>query len=153
MLRYTILGTKVMFAPSKILVRTLFESPILRNNSCKTYTFNDIKHLIENPLSDKILVDVREPEEHLEYAIPTSVNIPVNTAPGALGLLAEEFQKMFNFGKPETSKELVFYCKSGTRAKAAEELARSYGYQNTGIYQGSVTDWLKKQSHKLSSKN
>ncbi|SMN22087.1 similar to Saccharomyces cerevisiae YOR286W RDL2 Protein with rhodanese activity [Maudiozyma saulgeensis] len=150
---YTTFGMRVKLTSSKLLVRTFFGSSILRNNVIKTYKFHDIKQLIENPVSGKVLVDVREPQEHMQYAIPTSVNIPVNTAPGALGLLAEEFQKTFNFNKPELSNELVFYCKSGTRAKAAEELARSYGYQNTAIYHGSITDWLKKHGDRINLKN
>ena len=128
----------------RLSVRHLSASSQLFNNVIKSYKFKDIKELIEEPNSKKVLVDVREPEEHMEYAIPNSINIPVNTAPGALGLIAEEFKSLFKYEKPDLTKELIFYCKSGTRAKVAEELARSYGYQNTGIYEGSVNDWLKK---------
>lgn len=134
-------------------VRYLSVSSRLYNGMFKSYKFHDIKELVENPNLKKVLIDVREPEEHLEYAIPNSINIPVNTAPGALGLISEEFKNLFKHDKPDLAKELIFYCKSGTRAKVAEELARSYGYQNTGIYEGSVTDWLKRKGENVKAAN
>ncbi|KAG0671559.1 hypothetical protein C6P45_000391 [Maudiozyma exigua] len=137
----------------RLSVRPLSTSSQLFNNVFKSYKFKDIKELIEEPNSKKVLVDVREPEEHMEYAIPNSINLPVNTAPGALGLIAEEFKSLFKYDKPDLTKELIFYCKSGTRAKVAEELARSYGYQNTGIYEGSINDWLKKNGKNVRSPN
>ena len=137
----------------QLSVRYLSVSSRLHNGVFRLYKFNDIKELVESPNFKKVLIDVREPEEHLEYAIPNSINIPVNTAPGALGLISEEFKSLFKYDKPDLAKELIFYCKSGTRAKVAEELARSYGYQNTGMYEGSVTDWLKRKGKNIKAAN
>lgn len=41
-------------------------------------------------------------------------------------------------------KEVVFYCKSGVRSRAAAELARQAGYECVGEYPGSWLDWVKK---------
>ncbi|CAI4799897.1 CDG_1a_G0051820.mRNA.1.CDS.1 [Saccharomyces cerevisiae] len=110
----------------------------------KIYTFDQVRNLVEHPNDKKLLVDVREPKEVKDYKMPTTINIPVNSAPGALGLPEKEFHKVFQFAKPPHDKELIFLCAKGVRAKTAEELARSYGYENTGIYPGSITQWLAK---------
>lgn len=116
----------------------------LSTNSPKVYDFEEIKKLVEKPDSTKILVDVREPSELESYKMPTSINIPLQSAPGALGLPKEEFKQVFQFPKPEKDQQLIFFCLKGIRAKAAEELARSYGYEDTGLYPGSINDWLQK---------
>ncbi|CAI2030433.1 hypothetical protein SEUBUCD646_0H03150 [Saccharomyces eubayanus] len=110
----------------------------------KIYSFEQVKNLVEHPNDTKLLVDVREPKEVEDYKMPTTINIPVNSAPGALGLPEKDFHKIFQFDKPPQNKELIFLCAKGVRANTAEELARSYGYENTGIYPGSITDWLAK---------
>lgn len=116
----------------------------LSTNTPKIYDFNGIKKLVEKPDSTKVLIDVREPSELESYRMPTSINIPLQSAPGALGLPKEEFKEVFQFPKPEKDQELIFFCLKGIRAKAAEELARSYGYEDTGVYPGSINDWLEK---------
>lgn len=77
------------------------------------------------------------------------MNLPLKSAPGALGLSADEFRDVFNFEKPKTEEELIFFCAAGIRARAAEEIAKSYGYENTGVYPGSVHEWLEKGGDKL----
>lgn len=126
----------------------LYKHPFLiRSFSTKTakiYQFEEIKQLVQHPDSKKILIDVREPEELKDYALPNSINIPLKTAPGALGLKSEEFKEIFKFNKPSIDNELIFLCAKGARAQTAEELARSFGYENTGIYPGSIKEWLEK---------
>ncbi|SCV02786.1 LAME_0H05204g1_1 [Lachancea meyersii CBS 8951] len=123
-----------------------------RNLSTKVprvYQFEDIKSLIRNPDHHKVLVDVREPGELQQYAMPTAINLPLKSAPGALSLTSEDFQEVFGLPKPPTDRELIFFCAAGIRAKAAEELAQSYGYNNTGIYPGSINEWLAKGGDKV----
>ncbi|VVT57634.1 uncharacterized protein SAPINGB_P005793 [Magnusiomyces paraingens] len=96
--------------------------------------------------SDKyVIVDVREPSEFAAGHIPHALNLPYKSAPGALGLEPEEFQDTFGFAKPETGKELVFYCLGGVRSTAAEALAATFGYKNRANYVGSYDDWIKNQ--------
>lgn len=110
----------------------------------KVYQFEDIKKLITKPDPSKVLVDVREPNEVAEFALPHTINLPLKTAPGALSLDKEEFENVFHIPKPSKDKELIFFCAAGIRAQAAEELARSYGYEKTGVWPGSINEWLQK---------
>jgi rhodanese-related sulfurtransferase len=108
----------------------------------KVYTYEDIKKLVTNPDPNKILVDVREPSEYQEFSIPTSINIPYKSTPGALDLSPEEFEDIFKFEKPSKDKELIFYCVAGIRSTAAADLAQIFGYEKLGNYTGSTEDWL-----------
>ena len=121
----------------------------LRTNGPKAYNFEDIKQLVQHPDPKKVLVDVREPEELKECKLPNSINIPLKSAPGALGLPEEEFQELFHIEKPPKDKELIFFCALGVRAKTSEELARSYGYESTGVWEGSMKEWKEKGGDKI----
>ncbi|KAF2262165.1 Rhodanese-like protein, partial [Lojkania enalia] len=90
----------------------------------------------------RILIDVREPSEYLESAIPTALNIPITSHPDALLLPPDEFQDRFGFEKPPVTKEVVFYCKAGVRSRAAGVLARQAGYERVGEYRGSFLEWV-----------
>jgi len=74
----------------------------------------------------------------------------------------EEFEERFGFGKPLAEKpragmegeegddgpgerEVVFYCRSGVRSKAAAGLAVQAGYEGVGEYRGSWVDWVEKE--------
>lgn len=127
-------------------IRTITE--FKRTLSTKIYQFQDIKQLVANPDSSKILIDVREPSELETCVLPHSINLPLKTAPGALSLPPDEFQRVFGIEKPCKNKELIFFCAAGIRAQAAEELARSYGYEKTGIWPGSINEWLEKSGNK-----
>ncbi|CDR44289.1 CYFA0S14e01706g1_1 [Cyberlindnera fabianii] len=108
----------------------------------KPYSYEDIKALITNPDPNKLIVDVREPAEYKDGAIPTAVNIPYKSTPGALDLSPEEFEEVFKFKKPSKDKELIFYCLAGVRSTAAADLAQIFGYTKLGNYKGSWEDWV-----------
>jgi rhodanese-related sulfurtransferase len=72
------------------------------------------------------------------------VNIPITTSPDAFFISAEEFEDRFGFERPGTEKEVVFYCRSGVRSRAAAELARQAGWGAVGEYPGSWTEWAEK---------
>lgn len=117
------------------------------DNQAKIYDFLLMKKLVDEKLhhaaDSTIIVDVREPSELAELGkIPTSINIPIKSSPGALGLSEEEFENLFRTQKPALDKELVFYCRSGIRCTAAEQLAASLGYKHRGNYVGSFSDWV-----------
>lgn len=138
------------------MFRTIFAAPrfatlarAMSTKSPKIYKFEDVKALVSKPDPSKILVDVREPTELQTYTLPTAINLPLKTAPGALSLSPDDFEDVFHIKKPSTDKELIFFCAAGIRAQAAEELARSYGYENTGVYPGSINEWLAKGGDKL----
>ena len=125
-----------------------------QNLSPKLYYFEQIKQFVENPKtnSNKILVDVREPNELEEYCMPHSINIPLKSSPEALGMSKEQFEDTFHFPKPNDEHELIFFCAKGIRAKTAESIARWHGYKHTGIYTGSIADWLANSGDKIKSK-
>lgn len=108
----------------------------------KIYDFERMKQLVQHPSKNRVLVDAREPEEFKTYSIPNSVNIPFTSDPEAMKLSPEAFEEKYNFKKPEKSQELVFFCKKGRRAEAAEQIARSCGFENTAVYPGSMDDWV-----------
>jgi rhodanese-related sulfurtransferase len=105
-------------------------SPITQDQAAKPYEYKDIKKLAsQSEHAGIVLVDVREPDEYAAGHIPTAINIPFNSSPGALGLEPEEFQDAFGFAKPKPDEELVFYCLAGVRSTAAEQLAATFGYE------------------------
>jgi len=108
------------------------------------YDYKGIKDIVSNPAAhpDSVVIDVREPVEFQDGHIPSAINLPFKTSPGALGLSEEDFLDQFGFDKPAADKELIFYCLAGVRSSAAEDLARTFGYKNRGNYIGSYEDWL-----------
>ncbi|GMM33696.1 thiosulfate sulfurtransferase [Saccharomycopsis crataegensis] len=115
----------------------------VQQNPAKIYDFSEIKKLLESGATDSVLIDVREPAELQQQGfIPTAINIPFKSAPGALNLPEDEFEDVFRFGKPAKDKEVIFYCHSGVRSSAAEELAGTFGYEKRGNYVGSFSDWV-----------
>lgn len=130
------------------LQRAAFQKPartLMRSMSSagpKPYNFQDVKKLVQHPEQGKVLVDVREPRELELYTMPSTINLPFQSAPSALSLSEDEFEDKFQAPKPKNNEELIFFCAKGLRARAAEELARSYGFENTGVYEGSISDWL-----------
>lgn len=124
-------------------LQTRYYSPITQDPPCVLKEYEDVKKLVETPNPNVVIVDVREPAEYAEGHIPTAINIPFKSSPGALGLDAEEFQDVFGFEKPETDKNVLFYCLAGVRSSAAEGLAATFGYQKRANYKGSYEDWVK----------
>ncbi len=112
----------------------------------KIYSFKDISSLSASPSPDLILIDVREPAElQSTGTIPTSKNIPIKSSPDAFFLSPEEFEDKYGFARPSGDEEVVFFCKSGVRSRAAAQLARQSGFGGkVAEYPGSWTDWAEK---------
>lgn len=129
--------TTSLFRPSALSNRSTtaanavrFYSPITTDTPAKELDFAAVKQFVDTTTQGgPLIVDVREPSEYAAGHIPTAVNIPFKSSPGALSLEAEDFEDTFGFAKPETDKELIFYCLAGVRSTAAEELASTFGYQ------------------------
>lgn len=89
-----------------------------------------------------LLEDVREPSELKDTGrIPGSINIPVKTAPDGFFLPDEDFEDRFGFVRPDRDTEVIFYCRSGVRSRAAAGLAKEAGWTKVGEYPGSWLDW------------
>jgi rhodanese-related sulfurtransferase len=116
---------------------------IIPRSSKLTSFHRKIQKLSSNPNDSTVIIDVREPSELVEGFIPGAINIPIKSQPDGLLLNADEFAERFDFDKPTADKEVLFYCRSGVRSKAAAMLARQVGYQKVSEYPGSWLDWEK----------
>ncbi len=75
-----------------------------------------------------ILLDVREPHELAISALPGAVNIP-------LGMLAARLAEL------DSAKDMVVFCKSGTRSTRALELLASAGFKKVKNLKGGINAW------------
>lgn len=128
------------------------EKPFETTNQLTEVSLQIEKALTDPSKSDIILIDVREPHEvEASGIIPTAYCLPANTQLNALFLDPEEFRERYGFEKPgiedeDSEKDLVFYCKSGMRARNAARAAALAGYDEgkIGVYSGSWLDWSAK---------
>lgn len=109
------------------------------------YTFPEIQSISSSPTPNQILIDVREPSElHSSGTIPSSLNLPLKTAPDFMFLSAEEFEDRFGRPRPSADDEVIFYCRSGVRSRAAAELAKQASFGGTvSEFPGSWLEWEK----------
>ncbi len=75
-----------------------------------------------------VLLDVREPHELEISALAGAVNIP-------LGTLAARLKEL------DSAKEMVVFCKSGTRSARALELLASAGFKKVKNLKGGINAW------------
>jgi len=77
-----------------------------------------------------VLLDVREPHELQISSLPGAINIP-------LGLLAARLSEL------DSAREMVVFCKSGTRSSRALELLVSAGFKRVKNLKGGINAWAK----------
>lgn len=65
----------------------------------------------------------------------------VGTLEETLKLPDDEFKSRFGRDKPENETEIIFSCRLGGRAAKAAEVAKTLGFENSRVYQGSWTEW------------
>lgn len=75
-----------------------------------------------------VLLDVREPHELEISALPGALNIP-------LGTLAARLAEL------DSAREMVVFCKSGTRSARALELLASAGFKKIRNLRGGINAW------------
>ncbi|CAK7566218.1 MAG: Thiosulfate sulfurtransferase rdl2, mitochondrial [Sporothrix epigloea] len=108
----------------------------------KIWSFESMQKLVSKPDTSIVIIDVREPSELKDTGrIPGSINIPVKTAPDGFFLPDEDFEDRFGFVRPDRDTEVIFYCRSGVRSRAAAGLAKEAGWTKVGEYPGSWLDW------------
>jgi molybdopterin/thiamine biosynthesis adenylyltransferase/rhodanese-related sulfurtransferase len=83
-----------------------------------------------------LLLDVREPHELAISALPGAINIP-------LGTLAARLSEL------DSAKELVVFCKAGTRSARALELLLSAGFKRVRNLKGGINAWAKEVDSEL----
>lgn len=113
----------------------------------KTYSYTEIQDLSSDPQPNRIIIDVREPNELLQTGrIPTAKSVPISSGPDAFFMPAEDFETKFGFPRPTEQDEVIFYCKAGVRSRQASLLAgqaRPKFGGKVGNYPGSWVDWEK----------
>ena len=79
---------------------------------------------------DKIIVDVREPQEYALGHVNGAINLP-------LSRFSEEIKRLEELSK---DRELILYCQSGNRSGVAINILKSLGFTNlvNGINQTMV---------------
>jgi molybdopterin/thiamine biosynthesis adenylyltransferase/rhodanese-related sulfurtransferase len=80
--------------------------------------------------SDPFLLDVREPHELAISALRGATNIP-------LGELAARLSEL------DSAREMVVFCKAGTRSKRALELLVSAGFRKVKNLKGGINAWAR----------
>lgn len=89
-------------------------------------TADDLRHELAGP-TPPFLLDVREPWEVAEVAIPGAVNIP-------LGSLAERVDEV------PRDRKIVVVCRSGNRSRAATDALDRAGW-NAHNLKGGMGAW------------
>jgi len=83
-----------------------------------------------------LLLDVREPHELAISALPNAKNIP-------LGTLAARLSEL------DTAREMVVFCKGGTRSMRALELLTSAGFKKVKNLKGGINAWAEQVDREL----
>jgi molybdopterin/thiamine biosynthesis adenylyltransferase/rhodanese-related sulfurtransferase len=86
--------------------------------------------------SPPAILDVREPTELAEGAIPGSTMIPLGHLPRRLAEL-------------DASRELVVYCRSGVRSARAVAILREHGFTRVSNLSGGIINWNKELGKSL----
>ncbi|XP_017140819.1 rhodanese domain-containing protein CG4456 [Drosophila miranda] len=106
--------------------------------------YDVVKKLPREP--QKLLIDVREPDELTKTGqIPSSINIPLGIVSQELSASNEVFKSKYGREKPQANTEIIFHCMIGKRSLKAAEAAAALGFKNLKNYEGSWTDWAKRE--------
>ena len=108
----------------------------------QTITTHELQDIIKNKTKEYALIDIREKEELEHGIIPTSKNIPLGELKKALQLSEQEFELKYNFKKPSKSQQIIFYCRTGSRAEIATKIALALEF-NAISYEESIWEWSK----------
>ena len=84
----------------------------------------------------EVIIDVRERDEYEFEHVEHSINVPLSSfttiVPGVLTQLKD--------------RQIVFMCRSGSRAQQAREQAKGLGFNDChsySIYEGGIVKWMK----------
>ncbi len=87
-------------------------------------------------MGNKILLDVRTPEEFSEARIPDSVNIPLDE-------LDERKNEVL-----QMDGDIIVVCASGARARVACDFLAKIGVTNARVMEGGISEYHR-QGHKI----
>lgn len=93
----------------------------------KNLKADEFKNQLNNN-RNKILIDVREPNEYREGYIPGAINIPLSQLKGRIGEVPKD-------------KDIFLYCRSGMRSKQAARILSKKGVKYLTNLQGGILSW------------
>lgn len=96
------------------------------------YTAGNAEKLAEAMDAGAFLVDVRQPSEFEEGAIPTAINVPLRDVAASRERIP-------------TDQPVIVYCASGHRAALATAALHTMGYANVRSFTGGYAGWLAAQ--------
>lgn len=83
---------------------------------------------------DIILLDVRTPEEYADVHLENALLLPVQE-------LSQQSLTDIGLGADMKDKEIIIYCRSGSRSKTAYNIMESLGYTNIKSVAGGMIHW------------
>lgn len=92
------------------------------------FAIGTVEKLEEAMDAGALLIDVREPNEFAEGAIPGAINLPLRTVAASLDQIP-------------TDQPVVVYCASGFRAALATGALHLMGYENVRVFPPSYPGW------------
>lgn len=84
---------------------------------------------------NRLLIDVREPDEYKSGFIPGAKNIPLSQLEKRIGEIPKD-------------RDVLLYCHSGMRSKSAARILSKQGYTRLAHLQGGVSSWKGKLSRR-----
>ena len=85
----------------------------------------------QKDIKDKIILDVRTPEEFKEKRIPNSILLNINSP-------VDFIEGLDKFDK---NKAYFIYCRSGNRSSQACDVMSSMGFDKTFNLVGGIMEW------------
>jgi rhodanese-related sulfurtransferase len=107
------------------------ESVTVRVKTLKVVEFRSELEQSKN----KLLIDVREPDEYKSGFIAGAKNIPLSQLEKRLGEIPKD-------------RDVLLYCRSGMRSKSAASILSKQGYTRLAHLQGGVSSWDGKLSRR-----
>lgn len=93
----------------------------------------DVAEKIKNN-EDFVLLDVRTPEEYKKNHLKNSILLPIQE-------LSQDSLNEIGLGEEMKNKEIIIYCRSGSRSKNAYDVMNSLGYINIKSVAGGMIHW------------
>ncbi|MFA9555873.1 rhodanese-like domain-containing protein [Evansella sp. AB-rgal1] len=100
----------------------------MERDGVKQINVEQLKQLVKSPEKDKVIIDIREPEEYVAEHIPGIPLLPMNSIPSML----DGFDK---------EKEYVFICRSGNRSQNVSLFMKENGFDNVTNFDGGMLSW------------
>ena len=88
--------------------------------------------------ADQILVDVREPHEHLTWRIAGSISIPRGVLEASVDLENPDRHPLLANARDQ---KIVLYCGTGGRSALAADVLQTMGFADVSSLAGGITNW------------